>query len=133
MKPDCNWHDEAKTIIVARPHPNSTWDDAYTGADEISLLIKSVPHNVYVIMDLTLSSTLPQGVAFPNLQRLINKRLPNQQLTIFVGIGFLMQKFMDMARSMFGLTNIFNTYRFVNTMDEALLTIENHKQKQQAV
>lgn len=89
MKHTCHWHDDAGTIQVITALPNATWNDAYRAVEDQMAYIASVTHGVYTIYDLRLSAILPQGVAFPNLQRLISQRQPNQTLTIFVGTSYL--------------------------------------------
>jgi hypothetical protein len=127
MNHTCEWLDESKTILLITALPNGSWEAAYQAVEDQMKHIASVKHNVYTIYDLTHASKLPQGVALPNLQRLMTKRQPNQALTIYVGVGYLVQKFMEMARSMFGLNSIFNSYRFVSSVDEALQVVNEHQ------
>src|SRR5688572_30843091 len=104
MKHTCEWHDETKTILVIRALMHWEWEDIDSALADQMTHVRSVPHGVYTIYDLKASPVIPKGIALPKLKRLTSTRQPNQRLTIYVGMGFLQRRLMDITKVAFYLT-----------------------------
>jgi hypothetical protein len=133
VKFTCEWYDEAKTILLIRALALWDWNDIYNALVDQMVHVESVSHGVYTIYELTLSPTLPQGVALTKLKRVASERRPNQRLTLYVGMGALQQQMMDVTKSAFNLKDLFQNFYFVSTIDEALILIAAHKQQSENV
>jgi hypothetical protein len=133
VKYTCEWYDDAKTILLIRALMHLDWDDIYNALVDQMAHVESVSHGVYTIYELTLSPTLPKGVALTKLKRVSSERRPNQRLTLYVGMGELQRQMMEVTKSAFNLKDLFQNFYFVQTIDEALMLIDTHKQQSENV
>jgi len=123
----CDWLDEQKTILLVKALSEWTWNDAYSALTDHLKQLESVSHDVYSIYDLSAAPKHPVGLTVPHLKYAMSAQRPNQKLTIFVGLGFELQMLFRVTQQAFQLGAVYRTYRFANTLDEALRMIEAHK------
>mgnify|MGYP006952612566 CR=1 FL=1 len=133
VKYNCDWYDDGKTILVIRALTQWDWKDIDSALTEQMNCVRSVKHSVYTIYDLSATPVIPKGLALPNLKRVTSERQPNQRLTIYVGMGFLQERLMEMTNTAFNLQELFKNFHFARTMDEALAIIEADKRRFQNV
>lgn len=123
----CDWLDKQKTILLVKVLSEWTWDDAYSALTDHLNLLESVTHDVYSIYDMSAAPKHPTGLTIPHLKYAMSTQRPNQKLTFFVGLSFELQMLFRVTQQAFQLGAIFRTYRFANTLDEALRMIDAHK------
>jgi hypothetical protein len=86
MPVQASWFDEEKTIYVSIVEGNWTLDEFYKYYAETEEIIKSVPHPVVIVSDMSKSGAAPKQ--FLSAGRFMSKRkLPNVRMRIVVGIS----------------------------------------------
>jgi hypothetical protein len=80
------WFDDEKTIYISIVEGSWTLDEFYKYYTETEEIIKSIPHPVVLISDLSKSGAAPKQ--FLSAGRFMSKRkLPNVHLRIVVGVS----------------------------------------------
>lgn len=80
------WFDDEQTIYITYVEGNWTLDDFYKYYAETEELIRSIPHPVVLISDLSQSGAAPKQ--FLSAGRFMSKRrLSNVRMTITVGVS----------------------------------------------
>lgn len=124
-----SYYDQTQHIICVKVTGQWTWEDAHHAISQVNEVIKTNPdrdfYTIYQFMERV--SIVPKGSAFANLRSLAVVDLDNEQLLLFVGISALLKKFLDIVGRVYGLRQVLEKYRFVNTMDEALAMIRAHQ------
>ncbi len=96
-----------------------TWDELYRAVSEGNAMVGSVPHKVYIIIDVTHSSLIPQNALSQGMR--VNAESPaNMGLRIVVGANAFLRTLADVAAKVFGATQGGKlNMRLVGTLDEA--------------
>ena len=93
------WYDDEKTIYITEVDGVWTMDDFYQYFEETVALIKTIPHDVVLISDMSKSGKAPKQLL--SAGRFMSKqRIPNVRLTITVGVsqfGQMLVKVMQKA------------------------------------
>jgi hypothetical protein len=80
------WYDAEQTIYITEVDGVWTMDDFYKYFEETEALIKSIPHDVVLISDLSKSGKAPRQLL--SAGRYMSKlRLPNVRLTVSIGVS----------------------------------------------
>src|SRR5688500_9729401 len=80
------WYDAEKTIYITEVEGSWTMDDFYRYFEETEALIKSIPHDVVLISDMSKSGPAPRQLL--SAGRYMSKlRLPNVRLTVSIGVS----------------------------------------------
>jgi hypothetical protein len=80
------WYDVEQTIYITEVDGEWTMDDFYKYFEDTEALIKSMPHDVVLITDMSRSGKAPARLL--SAGRFMSKRrLPNVRLTITVGVS----------------------------------------------
>lgn len=80
------WYDAEKTIYITEVEGVWTMDDFYKYFEETEALIKSIPHDVVLISNMSKSGKAPKQLL--SAGRFMSKRrIPNVRLTITVGVS----------------------------------------------
>ncbi|MBZ0287377.1 MAG: hypothetical protein K8I30_07170 [Anaerolineae bacterium] len=124
-----SWYDPEKTILLCEVKERWSWDEALAVINQMNDWCSTVQHGVYSVYHFQRNAALlPQGkTAIADVRRLINTEHPNDQLILFVGASSLVTTLVNIAGQVYGMRKIVSRFRFVQTMDEALAAIAQHK------
>lgn len=129
----CDWYNDEKTIIlVESTDADWTWQDMQEAVEEQVTLTETVEHPVHIIFHFMVRPNIPRSGAFQNLPRLMEYRAKNEDLGVFVGFNMLLGTLLKAVGKVYGLRNLVDTYRFVDTMEEALAEIANYEQAKES-
>ena len=125
------WYDTEQTIIVGEVHVGWTWSTAYDGLKILNETIRQRSNEVDVYSIIHFQSgaqLLPKsGSILTNLRNLLNDDPQYEKMTFYViQTGFL-HSMMQIVSRLYGIRHWVERHRFVNTLDEALVLIENDK------
>lgn len=123
------WVDNAKTILCLELRARWSWDEmtAAIGAVNGTLAQRTGISTYSIAHFLPGVNVLPSGPAISKIGQLVRNDPLHEELAIFVRSQGLLYDFITLASRMYGLQRIFARYRFVNTMDEALALIAEHR------
>jgi hypothetical protein len=80
------WHDEKQNIFITEVEGEWTLDEFYSFFMKTEELIKTIPHPVVIVSDLSKSGRAPKQ--FLSAGRFMSKRrIPNVRMTITVGVS----------------------------------------------
>jgi hypothetical protein len=114
------WYDDAQTILVCDVRDSWTWEEAYKIVDSQVAHLQSVNHPVHTIFWLHGIPVIPaDGMELPNLRKLMSRRQPNAQLTIFIGINRFGEMLAGMMNKVYGMQGQLAHYRFVSSIEQA--------------
>ncbi len=125
------WYDHNKDIIIGEVYSGWTWDDAREGLAILNnvLATESQLRPTYTIIQLMLGAQLmPRGEStLLSLRELLKQDPGHEQLTIYVTPLNMMNTLMKLATRLYNLGDKIAHYHFVQTLDEALQIIRDHK------
>jgi hypothetical protein len=124
-----SWYDAEKTILVCEVTERWSWDETYAVVGEMNRWCSTVQHGVYTIFHFQNKGVLLPGgkTAIADIRKLIDTEHPNDELILFIGASALVNSLVNIAGQVYGMRNILNRFRFVYSMEEALIKIERHK------
>jgi hypothetical protein len=112
------WDNDEKTIIRYIYDGSWTWDDFYTAFGQAYKMIDTVNHRVDIIVDVRMSSLLPQN-ALSRGRQLSTSTHTNQGRTIVVGANALMRSVSNIFNKVYTKAADDLKISFVRTMEEA--------------
>lgn len=80
------WYDEGQTIYITEVEGVWTMDDFYRFYEETEKLIKTIPHDVVLISDMSRSGKAPAQLLSAG-RFLSKRRIPTVRMTITVGVS----------------------------------------------
>jgi len=124
-----SWYDADKTILLCEVTERWSWDETYAVIHEMNRWCSAAQHGVYTIFHFhNKTALLPGGrTAIADIRKLIDNEHPNDQLILFVGASALVTSLVNIAGQVYGMRSILARFRFVYSLEEALLKIERHK------
>lgn len=124
----CEWYNEEKTIVLVRTiDPNWTWKDATEAVQEQVTLAETVEHPVHIIFHFEERPNMPVKGAIQNIQKLMNYRAKNEDLGVFINMHRMLTSLLNTVGKVYKLRDLMETYRFVDTMEEALEEIAKYE------
>jgi hypothetical protein len=126
MPMNVSWDDDEKTTLRCDYEGKWTWSDVSQGYDEVIKLMKTVPHPVSMIHNMTHGAGIPNG-AISNVHRFTAHLPENWGISVVVGSG----AFIEMLMSVF--TKIYKKlgerYKRASSLEEAREIIRQTAQK----
>lgn len=125
-----HWLDDAKTILLCEVKQRWTWESAQDVIMIMTEQCETVTHGVYTVYHFHNNTPiLPKGgSAIANIRRLMKIEAENDELYIFIGRNQFIARLIDIASKIYGLREALARFRFLETLEEALKTIDEHKQ-----
>ena len=128
----CEWYDDEKTIVVLTALiSNWTWEEAQEAIEAQVALAETVEHPVHVVLYFKESPTVPVAGAFQHLQKLMQLKAKNEDLSVFVNINRMMTSLLSTIGKVYKLRELVAQYRFVTTLDEAIEEIKKYEAAKQ--
>lgn len=115
------WDNADKSIIRYTFHDDWTWQQLYIALNESRVLQDSVFHRVDIVLDMTKTTHVPDDSA-EAFRQIAYTRHPNTGIRIFVGADEAIHDNFDAFARVY--RKVAETYRFVDTFDEAYALIE---------
>ncbi len=124
------WQDDAHTVLLCEIKKRWSWESAHDAVKLMNDECGTVPHGVYTVYHyLDNIPLLPKGgSAIANIRQLMAVESPNDELYLFVGRNLFLSQLINIASKTYGLREVVARFRFVNTLEEALTIIDEHKQ-----
>lgn len=124
----CEWYNEEKTIVLVHTlESNWTWKDATEAVKEQVTLSETVEHPVHIVFHFEERPNMPAKGAIQNIQKLMNYRAKNEELGIFININRMLLSLLNTVGKIYKLRDFIASYRFVDTMEEALEEIAKYE------
>lgn len=125
------WHDDEKTVLISEINADWTWAAAHNGLEIVNKVLgdRSSETDVYSIVHMkTGAQMLPKsGSTLINLRNLLRDDPQHERLVIYVAQGGFFYSIMQVASTLAGIGHWIEKYRFVNTLEEALLLVSQDK------
>lgn len=99
MSVTVDWFNEEKTIIKYQFEGQWKWEELYIALQQVDVMMNSVQHTVYIIVDYQKSSGVPAG-ALTHLRSSTMKAAPNWGGGVFIGISSLVQALLNVFTSL---------------------------------
>lgn len=113
-----SWDNDDRTIIRMEISGTWTWDELSQAVDETTVMVDSVKHIVYGIVDLSQSQHIP-GNFIPNVRSLMKKRHPRSGMEVIVGASALLIGLWRVFERVYTIIVRKQDFTFVSTLDEA--------------
>lgn len=125
------WQDDEHTVLLCEIKKRWSWESAHDSVTLMNDECGKVTHGVYTVYHyLDNIPLLPKGgSAIANIRQLMAVESPNDELYLFVGRNLFLSQLINIASKTYGLRDVVARFRFVNTIEEALTLIEQHKQE----
>lgn len=123
------WDNDEKTVVRYVYEGRWTWEDFEAARREAAELLKTVNHQVDVIVDVQDSKLLPNSAI--SRGRELSKSDPtvfaNEGITVIVGASTFVRAMYDMTVKIYPALTQKQGYRFVKGLAEARSLIEQHR------
>jgi hypothetical protein len=116
---DIRWLGEAHSIILLDFKGKWTWEDLRSANEQADAMIKSAPHVVDMINDLTHSGGLPSG-ALSEARAMMNGFESGEGQMVVVQAGGLVQSLYSVFQKLYGRRAGFPETHFFDTREDAL-------------
>lgn len=124
----CEWYNEEKTILVLTALlADWTWEEATEAIETQVKLAETVEHPVHIVLYFKERPNVPVSGAFQHLQKLMQLKAKNEELSIFININNMLTTLLKTIGKIYKLRDLVADYRFVATMEEALEEIEKYE------
>ena len=124
------WNDTEKTILILEVRAdNWDWDDSFALMRDFKAKAESVEHSIYTVIIFHDTPPTPDSAVFRNVRQITKLRPKNEVLTVFVGTNSLFRTIFNTVNKIYLLKNIFDSFRFVATKDQAIALIHEEKAK----
>lgn len=121
------WRDDSRTTIMCVIEDWMGWEGVIKIVELEFKLLDEVDHRVSIIFDIRSVTRVPPD-ALSYIQRLVQMQHPNEGLNIFVGMPLIAETLFTVIGKVY--REIFDNYRFVGKMDEALRLADEYAQWQ---
>lgn len=123
------WYDAQQTIFYLDVFAPWTWDDVYVLVGDMLGVLETTTHDFYSVQWFhDGGERLPHGITLPHIKRILGANYPHEQLLILAGVPRWrpVVTIASQATRIIGMQDL-NKFRFVDTVEEALAMIEEHK------
>lgn len=121
-----SWVDDTHTCILLDFKGNWTWEDLRGTNEKTSAMLKSVPHVVDVINDLTNSGGLPNG-ALTEGRSMLSSFESGKGLALVVQAGGFVKSIYNVFQKLYGRRAGFPETHFFDTRDEAIAYVREQR------
>jgi len=95
------WDDADKRVLRYTYPEIWTWDDVFLIIEKGDALLDEVTSKVFIIIDLSLSKTLPPN-ALPHGRNILKRSHPNRGIYIVIGMNKFIQTMFETFMQLFG-------------------------------
>lgn len=125
------WYDPEQTILVLQVLDRWTWEEATVSIVNVMnpLIVAKAPQPVYTIIthDRYARFAPRGGNALSALRQMMQTDPPNEVLAIFVRQSDVIRTFLDVIVRLYKTANKTAKHRFVETFEDALAQVAEHK------
>ena len=115
------WANEEKTLVIQRIDGDWTMADYFEVVHKSAELLKTVDHQVDIIVDLSTTNYVPQNV-ISGATRTESVVPPNQRMVVFVGAKMIHKLLLSLGKRL--APRAAHNQHFVTSMEEAHALIE---------
>jgi hypothetical protein len=127
MPVSVEWANADKTLVIQRIDGQWSMQEFHEVVQKSAQLLKTVDHEVDIIVDLSTTNYVPQGV-LSGANRTESTVPPNQRLVVFVGAKMMHKLLLSLGKRL--APRAASQQHFVETMDDAYAFIERARAKQ---
>ncbi|MEZ4668735.1 MAG: hypothetical protein R3E39_12555 [Anaerolineae bacterium] len=114
-----DWDNPEKTVIRFKYDGSWTLTDYFAANEQSVGMMDNVDHKVHIIIDVTESKILPNGVISQGRSAANRGKHHNQGTVMIVGANGLIRGMFDIFKKLYGRNFDVNGYAFASTLDEA--------------
>ncbi|MEZ4670385.1 MAG: hypothetical protein R3E39_20960 [Anaerolineae bacterium] len=119
-----DWLNDDQTILKYEFDGQWTWNELYAALQQVDMMMNSVEHTVYVIIDYQGSQGIPPG-ALTHLRSSTMRAAPNWGGGVFIGISSLVESLLNIFTNL--NRKLAERYATAANIEEALSILQNWK------
>ncbi|MCA9914427.1 MAG: hypothetical protein KC496_13825 [Anaerolineae bacterium] len=123
------WYDEQQTILYLDVFAPWTWNEMYLLVGDMLGILGNTHYDFYTVQWFhDGGERLPNGITLPHVKRIMTINYPHEQLLIMAGVP-RWKPYMEIASRAMRIAGMQDAdkFRFVDTVQEALALVEEHK------
>jgi hypothetical protein len=128
MSVKVDWDNPEKTTLRYQFEGHWTWAEFRAALNQVIATLDTAEHSIDMIADMTASKGIPPGV-FTHVQQVAEMAHPKAGLTVFVGMGMLLEAFANAFQRIYPKSAAKYKFAFAHTLDDARGLLQTRRQK----